>query len=140
MLVVRSTFTATITVLSSMIPTHFLMGDAASEYVGTALNEGDREVVAPDRWAVGRGQVHDRGYVDFLGTAWDRWVALGHGLPAAMAFGWPAPRCDVRPESFEASSAYSFAADCSRSRDLGGGREHRRDRTHRCCGSPADGA
>ena len=99
---------------------------ARAEYVDAALNEGDHEVVAPDRLERSVvAEVHDRGYVDFLGTAWDRWVALGHEAPAAMAFGWPARRFrDVRPESFEALLGYySFAADCSIGRDLGGGRE-----------------
>lgn len=89
---------------------------ARAEYVDAALNEGDHEVVAPDRLERSVvAEVHDSDYLDFLRTAWDRWVALGHEAPAAMAFGWPARRFrDVRPESFEALLGYySFAADCS---------------------------
>ena len=89
---------------------------ARAEYVDAALNEGGHEVVAPDRLERSVvAEVHDSDYLDFLGTAWDRWVALGHEAPAAMAFGWPARRFrDVRPESFEALLGYySFAADCS---------------------------
>ena len=34
-------------------------------------------------------RVHDPDYVDFLATAWDRWVAEGKTAPAAMGFMWP---------------------------------------------------
>ena len=34
-------------------------------------------------------RVHDEEYVDFLATAWDRWVAEGKTAPAAMGFMWP---------------------------------------------------
>jgi acetoin utilization deacetylase AcuC-like enzyme len=60
-------------------------------------------------------QVHDPHYIDFLATAWERWVQREDPGPAAMGFVWP-PRglTPERPESLLGQLGYhSFAADCS---------------------------
>ncbi len=60
-------------------------------------------------------RVHDPDYIEFLSTAWPRWVEAGKQAPAAMAFGWPARRFrSIRPRDPQAQLGYySFAADCS---------------------------
>ncbi len=60
-------------------------------------------------------RAHDPAYIDFLSTAWNRWVAAGHEAPAAMTNGWPARRFrPVRPVHIDALLGFhSFAADCS---------------------------
>ena len=60
-------------------------------------------------------RVHTPDYVDFLSTAWDRWVEEGNTAPAAMGFVWPArgfrPR---RPDDIVGLLGhYSFTADTS---------------------------
>jgi acetoin utilization deacetylase AcuC-like enzyme len=86
-------------------------------HVDRAIDEaGTHRVVAPEPFAEALvAEVHDPGYLAFLASAWDRWVAEGHSTPAAMAFGWPARRFrDIRPARLEAQLGYySFAADCS---------------------------
>ena len=62
------------------------------------------------------GSVHDAGYLDFLQTAWDEWVAAGGTGDAAMGFCWPVRRMGEShpPESIHGKLGwYSFAADCS---------------------------
>ncbi|MEM9202215.1 MAG: histone deacetylase family protein [Actinomycetota bacterium] len=88
-----------------------------ADHVDRAVDAAGRHhVIQPDafpRNVVDR--VHDPDYVDFLRSAWPRWVSEGNDAPAAMAFGWPARRFrDVRPVHLEAQLGYySFAADCS---------------------------
>ena len=88
-----------------------------ADHVDRAVDAaGGHEVIEPQPVPDGvLAEVHDPDYVDFLATAWDRWVDAGHDAPAAMAIGWPARRFrHVRPERVEAQLGYySFAADCS---------------------------
>ncbi|MDH4276562.1 MAG: histone deacetylase family protein [Acidimicrobiia bacterium] len=73
-------------------------------------------IVEPDRFDRELAeQIHDRDYVEFLRTCWDRWVAEGRGATQAMGFTWPATGLrDVRPDSLDGQLGYySFAADCS---------------------------
>lgn len=60
-------------------------------------------------------RVHDSDYVDFLATAWDRWIAAGEQAPAAMGFIWPARGFrPQRPSDIVGQLGYySFAADSS---------------------------
>lgn len=60
-------------------------------------------------------RVHSADYVEFLATAWDRWVDAGYESPAAMGFAWPGRRMSGRrPVDLEGQLGYhSFAADCS---------------------------
>ncbi len=68
-----------------------------------------------DRSLVDR--VHEPGYVGFVETAHERWVAEGYQAPAAMGFAWPARgavNLTHRPIDLMAQLGwYSFAADCS---------------------------
>ena len=60
-------------------------------------------------------RVHDPAYLDFLMTAWDRWLEAGHETDAAMGMCWPARRFGtVRPQGIDGQIGYhSFALDCS---------------------------
>jgi acetoin utilization deacetylase AcuC-like enzyme len=59
--------------------------------------------------------VHDPSYVEFLETAWSRWIDAGHTEPCAMGFAWPSGRVsDIKPHHIDGLLGYhSFAADCS---------------------------
>ncbi len=60
--------------------------------------------------------VHDAGYLEFLATVWDRWVADGERGEAAMALCWPTRGMDQQrvPTSVRGQLGYySFAVDCS---------------------------
>ena len=60
-------------------------------------------------------RVHAADYLDFLETAYERWIAAELKGECAMSNGWPARRMrHVRPEGIVAQLGYySFAADCS---------------------------
>lgn len=67
-----------------------------------------------DRLVVQR--VHSSDYLEFLATAWSRWVEDGEKGEAAMAGCWPARRMNHnrRPDSLRSQLGfYSFAVDCS---------------------------
>ncbi len=77
---------------------------------------GIHEFVAPE--ALDRAlleQVHDAGYVSFLETAWDEWVAAGNTAQNAMPYTWPTRRLRaLQPTTIQGRLGYySFAADCS---------------------------
>lgn len=60
-------------------------------------------------------QIHDADYIEFLSTAWDRWVALYGADTPAIGFSWPSrgvtPR---RPTDLIGQLGYhSYSADCS---------------------------
>ena len=90
---------------------------ARAVHVDEAIDTNDRfAVIGPEPLDLDTvRRVHDPGYIDFLATAWTRWVEAGHTAPGAMAFGWPARRFrDTLPRHIEAQLGYySFAADCS---------------------------
>lgn len=72
------------------------------------------EPAAVDHELIAR--VHDARYLDFLATAWDRWVESGAGGEAAIGYCWPARRMPSQtpPTSLHGQLGYySFAADCS---------------------------
>jgi acetoin utilization deacetylase AcuC-like enzyme len=60
-------------------------------------------------------RVHDADYVDFLATAWDRWIGAGKTAPAAMALMWPTRGFrPQRPDDIAGQLGhYSFTADTS---------------------------
>jgi acetoin utilization deacetylase AcuC-like enzyme len=60
-------------------------------------------------------QIHDPGYLEFLATAWDRWVEVGRTAPAAMGFCFPGNRARGRvPDHIEGQLGYyCFSLDCS---------------------------
>ncbi len=60
-------------------------------------------------------RVHTTDYVDFLATAWSRWVELGDHGPAAMGFAWPGRglASGAPTDLIGQLGYYSFAADCS---------------------------
>ncbi len=65
--------------------------------------------------AADAAEVHDPDYLEFLRTAWDRWVALGRTSPAAIGYGFPMRRGTPRvPQDVEGQLGYyAFAVDCS---------------------------
>ena len=71
-------------------------------------------VVAPESHDIARAKrVHDAGYIDFLGRAWEMWVAEGRQAPVAMPFVWPVPglRREIPPEHIDGLLGYySFDA------------------------------
>ncbi|MCG6858244.1 MAG: histone deacetylase family protein [Salaquimonas sp.] len=71
-------------------------------------------VVAPVSHDLARAKrVHDAGYVEFLGRAWEMWRAEGRDAPVAMPFVFPARglRADVPPDHVDGLLGYySFDA------------------------------
>ncbi|MDA3038301.1 MAG: histone deacetylase family protein [Actinomycetota bacterium] len=60
--------------------------------------------------------IHDAGYLEFLASVWNRWVAAGEQGEAAMALCWPTRGMDQErvPTSVRGQLGfYSFAVDCS---------------------------
>jgi acetoin utilization deacetylase AcuC-like enzyme len=55
-------------------------GPFRAEWILAAVrDEGFTDVVAPERYGLETAlKVHDAGYLDFLKTAWERWVAAGY--------------------------------------------------------------
>ncbi len=81
-----------------------------------ALSQAGHELIEPGQVDLGLiRRVHDPEYVDFLATAWERWVQRDNPGPAAMGFAWPARGTSPeRPENLMGQLGYhSFAADCS---------------------------
>ena len=60
-------------------------------------------------------RVHTADYVEFLRTAWSRWVERGEPAAAAMGFAWPTRGVPARrPDDLVGQLGYhSFSADCS---------------------------
>ncbi|NNE95871.1 MAG: histone deacetylase family protein, partial [Acidimicrobiales bacterium] len=60
-------------------------------------------------------QVHDPFYIEFLATAWTRWLTRTNPGPAAMGYTWPGRGMrPERPDNLLGQLGYhSFAADCS---------------------------
>ncbi len=87
-----------------------------ADLIAVALAGAGHEMIEPDPIDLDLvRQVHDSEYVDFLATAWDRWLQRDNPPPAAMGFTWPTrgmkPR---RPDDLMGLLGYhSFAADCS---------------------------
>ncbi|MBT8240142.1 MAG: histone deacetylase family protein, partial [Acidimicrobiia bacterium] len=87
-----------------------------AELIDAALAAAGHDFVEPDSLdhELVR-QVHDADYIDFLATAWERWIQREDPAPAAMGFIWP-PRgtTPARPDNLLGQLGYhSFAADCS---------------------------
>jgi acetoin utilization deacetylase AcuC-like enzyme len=87
-----------------------------ADIIATALRSADHLFVEPDAIDLGLLQrVHDGDYVDFLATAWDRWVSEAKQAPAAMGFMWPTRGfASRRPVDIVGLFGYhSFTADTS---------------------------
>ena len=87
-----------------------------ADLIAAALRAAGHEFVEPaplDGELLRR--VHDADYVDFLATAWERWVAEEKVAPAAMGFMWPTPGfVRRRPDDLVGQLGYhSFTADTS---------------------------
>ncbi|MBH0236224.1 histone deacetylase family protein [Methylobrevis albus] len=80
-----------------------------AEYVRARVEEvGLGPVLAPKSWSLdAAARVHDAGYLDFLGRAWDMWAAEGNHT-TALAMTWPVRglRNDIVPTSIEAMLGY----------------------------------
>lgn len=89
---------------------------ARADMIAIALRAAGHAFIGPDALddALLR-RVHDPEYVDFLATAWDRWVAEEKPAPAAMGFMWPTPGFTRRrPDDLVGQLGYhSFTADTS---------------------------
>ncbi|MCB1465470.1 MAG: histone deacetylase family protein [Nitratireductor sp.] len=86
-----------------------------AEFIRARVKEaGLGEIVAPASHDLARARrVHDAGYIDFLGRAWDMWQAEGRKAPVAMPFVFPARgmRRDVPPTHVDGLLGfYSFDA------------------------------
>ncbi len=59
--------------------------------------------------------IHASDYLEFMGDAWNRWVAAGRTAPCAMGFCFPGHRTrGIIPDHVEGQLGYySFALDCS---------------------------
>ncbi len=87
-----------------------------ADLIADVLRAGDNEFIEPTRLDMDLlKRVHDPAYVDFLSTAWDRWIDAGESAPVAMGFVWPSrgfrPQC---PSTIVGQLGYySFSADTS---------------------------
>lgn len=107
---------------------------ARAAYVTEALIASGRRITPADPPDLEELHlIHDRGYLEFLASAWDQWIAAGHQGPAAMGFAFPprsayrisSPHPEARsdeaqvpdtprPDNIEGLLGYySFAVDCS---------------------------
>ena len=87
-----------------------------ADLIAAALRAAGHEFAAPDVVDLELlRRVHDVDYVDFLATAWDRWVAEGKTATAAMGFMWPTRGFrSARPDDIVGLLGYhSFTADTS---------------------------
>ena len=87
-----------------------------ADLIATALRDAGHEFAAPDAVDLDLlRRVHDPDYVEFLATAWERWVAEGKSAPAAMALMWPTRGFRVqRPDDIVGLLGHhSFTADTS---------------------------
>lgn len=87
-----------------------------ADLIATALHHAGHEFVEPtDLDPDLLRRVHDAGYVDFLETAWDRWVGEAKTAPAAMGFVWPTRGFASRPpdDIVGLLGYHSFTADTS---------------------------
>ena len=87
-----------------------------ADVIAAALRAAGHDFIEPD--SVDRellGRVHTPAYIEFLETAWDRWVAAGHEAPAAMGFMWPTGGFRDREPSDIVGlfGRHSFSADTS---------------------------
>ena len=87
-----------------------------ADVIAAALRSAGHVFIEPD--LVDRellGRVHTPEYIEFLATAWDRWVAAGHDAPAAMGFMWPTGGfSDREPHDIVGLlGRHSFSADTS---------------------------
>ncbi len=91
-------------------------GPDRADLVLAALESQGHEFCAPNQADLGLiRRIHTNDYVDFLSTAWDRWVKLDGFGPAAMGVVWPSRGLSTRRPSdlIGQLGYYSFAADCS---------------------------
>lgn len=101
-------------VFGEMLPA-FEMPSRA-EFIHARLREtGLGEIIGPDEHDLSTAsRVHDQGYLDFLPTIWDNWIAAGRNPEGtAMPYVWPTRglRQDVIPANFDARYGYySFDA------------------------------
>ena len=87
-----------------------------ADIIAGALRAAGHEFEVPDLVDLDLlRRVHAADYVDFLATAWDRWVAEGKTAASAMGFMWPTRGFrPVRPDDIVgALGHYSFTADTS---------------------------
>jgi acetoin utilization deacetylase AcuC-like enzyme len=91
-------------------------GPDRADLIASTLRDAGHDFVTPDPIAVDQlGAIHTADYLDFLGSAWDRWVAGGETSPGAMGFTWPVRgMLATRPDDLIGQLGYhSFSADCS---------------------------
>ena len=87
-----------------------------ADIIASALRRAGHDFIEPDAVDLDLlKRVHDADYVDFLGAAWDRWVAADKAAPAAMGFMWPTRGFrTARPDDIVGQLGYhSFTADSS---------------------------
>ncbi len=91
-------------------------GPERADLIAQALRAHDHEFAEPAPVDVELlGRVHTAEYLDFLVSAWDRWVERGDTSAAAMGFTWPTRGMRTkRPDDLIGQLGYhSFASDCS---------------------------
>jgi acetoin utilization deacetylase AcuC-like enzyme len=91
-------------------------GPERADLIATVLRAAGHDFCQPDGVGVELlGRIHTPEYIDFLSTAWDRWVERGERGKAAMGFTWPTRAMRAtRPDDLIGQLGYhSFAADCS---------------------------
>ena len=91
-------------------------GPKRADLIATALRATGHEFSEPNEVEEELlGRVHTPEYVNFLATAWERWVERGESGAAAMGFTWPTRGMrPTRPRDLIGQLGYhSFAADCS---------------------------
>ncbi len=90
-----------------------------AERILEAVTEAGHHIEAPGAIDLDAlAHIHTREYLDFLATAWPRWVDRFGDEAPAMTFCWPAQRHEngprPRPDDLVGQLGYhSFAADCS---------------------------
>jgi acetoin utilization deacetylase AcuC-like enzyme len=87
-----------------------------ADLIAEALRSAGHEFMEPSEIDLDLlRRVHDADYVDFLATAWERWVAAGEQAAAAMGFIWPARgfRAQCPSDIVGQLGYYSFTADSS---------------------------
>ncbi|MDG1265128.1 MAG: histone deacetylase family protein [Ilumatobacter sp.] len=87
-----------------------------ADIISGALRAASHDFVVPDAVDLGLlRRVHAGEYVDFLATAWDRWVVEGKTAPSAMGLMWPTRgfRSVCPDDIVGALGHYSFTADTS---------------------------
>lgn len=91
-------------------------GPDRAELIAAALLDAGHETIEPDSMLPELvAKVHTPEYLEFLETAWDRWLERSNPGPAAMGFTWPARGLTgERPDDLVGQLGFhSFTADCS---------------------------